>query len=219
MNQGHANMKKLAFALAALSLITVISCKQDEVPAKQAEAPAVQASQQQADVTRFTKPHALLDTDLGTIEIELLTKDAPLTALNFMNKAVAKAFDGTTFHRLVPGFVIQGGDPNSKDSDPNNDGMGGGQMDVEPRKLSNLRGTVSMASSSREMPIANQSDMQFFINLDNKCARLDGMGFIPFGKVVKGIEVVDQIAKQQRDGRDRPVKNITIKSVTIVEAK
>ena len=213
-------MKKLAVALTALSLITLVSCKQDEIPAKLAETPAAPtAGQGTTDVTKFVNPHAVLTTGFGAIEIELMTKDAPISALNFINKAVAKAFDGTTFHRLVPGFVIQGGDPNSKDADPNNDGMGGDRMDAEPRKHSNLRGTVSMASSSRAAPIADQSDMQFFINLDDQCARLDGMGFIPFGKVVKGMDVVDIIAKQPRGANDRPTKNVTITSVTIVEGK
>ncbi|MDI6739181.1 MAG: peptidylprolyl isomerase [Candidatus Edwardsbacteria bacterium] len=209
-------MRKSVLVLLALSLAAFVSCKKEEIPGKQAETTTPPAA---ADAAKITKPHAILDTDFGSIEIELLTKDAPISALNFMNKAAAKAFDGTTFHRLVPGFVIQGGDPNSRDNDPSNDGTGGERMDAEPRKLSNLRGTVSMASSSRAAPIADQSDMQFFINLDDKCARLDGMGFIPFGKVVKGMEVVDQIARQPRDGRDRPTKNVVIKSVTIVEGK
>jgi peptidyl-prolyl cis-trans isomerase B (cyclophilin B) len=213
-------MKKVLLGLITLSLVTLVSCKKDEVPSPQAEPQAVPAAAATtADVTKFVNPHAVLTTDFGVIEIELKTKDAPLSALNFMNKAVAKAFDGTTFHRLVPGFVIQGGDPLSKDNIPGNDGTGGDRMDAEPRKLSNLRGTVSMASSSRDAPIADQSDMQFFINLDNTCARLDGMGFIPFGKVVKGMDVVDVIAKQPRGANDRPLKNVTITSVTIVEGK
>lgn len=217
-------MKKLLVGVVALALAVLTSCKQEELaktqdagaptPAQTAAAPSASA-----DVTKFVKPHALLVTDFGTIELELRTKDAPISVLNFMNKAVAKAFDGTTFHRLVPGFVIQGGDPNSKDADPTNDGYGGERMDAEPRKLSNLRGTVSMASSSRAVPIADQSDAQFFINLDDGCARLDGMGFIPFAKVVKGMDVVDVIAKQPRGTNDRPTKNVTIKSVTIVEGK
>jgi cyclophilin family peptidyl-prolyl cis-trans isomerase len=217
-------MKKIAMGMALLALAGLTSCKQEELartqdqsappPAQTAAAPSATA-----DVTKFVKPHALLVTDFGTIELELKTKEAPISALNFMNKAVARAFDGTTFHRLVPGFVIQGGDPNSKDADPANDGFGGERMDAEPRKLSNLRGTASMASSSRAVPIADQSDAQFFINLDDGCARLDGMGFIPFAKVVKGMDVVDAIARQPRDARDRPTKNVTIKSVTIVEGK
>lgn len=217
-------MKKLLLGIVALSLVGLTSCKQEELAKTQdqgapaAATAAAPASAAATDVTKFVKPHALLITDFGTIELELKTKEAPLTALNFMNKAVAKAFDGTTFHRIIPGFVIQGGDPLSKDDIPGNDGTGGDRMEIEPRKLSNVRGTVSMASSSRP-PIADQSDMQFFINMENTCAQLDRMGFIPFATVVKGMEVADQIVKQPRGANDRPIKNITIKSVTIVEGK
>ncbi|MBI5806422.1 peptidylprolyl isomerase [candidate division TA06 bacterium] len=165
------------------------------------------------------KKFATLVTEFGDIKLELATKSSPKTVANFIAKAKAGAFDGTTFHRLVPGFVIQGGDPLSKDADQTNDGFGGDKMGVEPRKLSNKRGTVSMASSSRKQPIADQSDAQFFINLDDGCARLDGMGFIPFARVVKGMEVVDTIAKQPRDENDRPLKNVVIKKVVISEGK
>ena len=167
----------------------------------------------------LAKTYATLVTDFGNIKLELATKSSPTTVANFIAKSKAGAFDGTTFHRLVPGFVIQGGDPLSKDADPSNDGFGGDQLGVEPRKLSNKRGTVSMASSSRKQPIDSQSDAQFFINLDDKCARLDGMGFIPFARVVKGMEVVDKIAKQPRNENDRPLKNIVIKKVLITEGK
>ncbi len=211
-------MRRMILVAAVASLAVLTSCRQEELakqqePAQAADAPAA------ADMSKLNQPRAVLATDFGEIVLELKVKEAPLSALNFMNKAAAKAFDGTTFHRLVPGFVIQGGDPNSKDADPTNDGFGGERMDAEPRRLSNLRGTVSMASSSRAVPISDQSDAQFFINLDDKCARLDGMGFIPFAKVVKGMDVVDAIARQPRDARDRPTKNVTIKRVTIVEGK
>jgi len=165
----------------------------------------------------MAKTYATLVTDFGNIKLELSPKNSPKTVANFIAKSKAGAFDGTTFHRLVPGFVIQGGDPLSKDADQTNDGFGGGKMGVEPRKLSNKRGTVSMASSSRKQPIDDQSDAQFFINLDDGCARLDGMGFIPFARVVKGIEVVDKIASQPRDENDRPLKNIVIKKVLITK--
>lgn len=157
-------------------------------------------------------PIIVIQTKLGTIEVELYPQEAPETVQNFLSKVKKEYFDGTTFHRLVPGFVIQGGDPLSKDSDLNNDGFGGGQMPAEPRKLSSTKGTIAMASSSRKQPIDSQSDAQFFINLaDNK--GLDAMGFIPFGKVIKGIEVAENIVKQPRNNRDRPLKNITMKIV------
>lgn len=207
-------MKKILAVAVILSMTAFVSCKQEEAEVIQTQLEA--SSQTQPDVKKIMeKPVVVIDTDFGQVEIELFPKDAPKTTLNFVSKTLAKAFDGTTFHRLVPGFVIQGGDPLSKDSDPTNDGYGGEQMESEPRLKSNLRGTISMASSSRNQPIDSQSDAQFFINLDDKCARLDQMGFIPFGKVIKGMEVVDIIAKQPRDMRDRPTKNIIIKSITI----
>ncbi len=165
----------------------------------------------------FTAPVAVLQTTQGKIVIEFFQKDAPLSVKNFIKQALAGAFDSTTFHRVVKGFVIQGGDPNSKDNDPNNDGFGGGMIEAEPRKLSNKRGTISMASSSQAQPIDSQSDCQFFINLvDN--LRLDDFGFIPFGKVIKGMPVVDKIASVKvAKNSNRPLKNVVIKKVTIIE--
>lgn len=157
--------------------------------------------------------HAVITTDLGTIDLLLMTGEAPKTTKNFIRKAKAKAFDGTTFHRVVPGFVIQGGDPNSRDDDPGNDGCGGGNMPIEARMLSNAKGTVSMASSSSP-PIEHQSDFQFFVNLKHNRS-LDEMGFIPFAKVTGGMDVVEKIAKQPRDGNDRPLKSVVIRSITI----
>jgi len=166
--------------------------------------------------TKFKQSVAVFLTTHGKIVVELYPKQAPLTVENFIKQARAGNFDGTTFHRVVKGFVIQGGDPNSKDDDPNNDGSGGGEIGVEPRKLSNVRGTISMASSSRMQPIDTQSDVQFFINLvDN--VRLDGVGFIPFGKVISGSSIVAKIALVKTGANDRPVKNVTITKITIVE--
>jgi cyclophilin family peptidyl-prolyl cis-trans isomerase len=157
---------------------------------------------------------AIIMTDLGKITIELKPGKAPKTVANFVQQAKAKAFDGTTFHRVVPGFVIQGGDPLSKDNNPSNDGTGGGTMGVEPRKLSNIKGTISMASASRNVPINSQSDAQFFINMNDNLG-LDQYGFIPFGMVTAGMEIVGKIAQSSRDKNDRPLKNVYIKSVTI----
>lgn len=158
---------------------------------------------------------AIVKTDLGKITIELQPGKAPKTVANFIQQAKSKAFDGTTFHRVVPGFVIQGGDPLSKDNDPSNDGTGGGTMGVEPRKLSNVKGTISMASASRNVPINSQSDAQFFINLNDNLG-LDQYGFIPFGKVTAGMDIVGKIAQSSRDKNDRPLKDVRINSITIL---
>jgi cyclophilin family peptidyl-prolyl cis-trans isomerase len=171
-----------------------------------------------AEAKEKGKLTAIIETEYGKIEAELLSDAAPLTVANFIAQARTGAFDGTTFHRIIPGFVIQGGDPLSKDDDPANDGCGGGQMPAEPRKLSNERGTISMASSSRAKPIDSQSDVQFFINQGNNAA-LDGYGFIPFAKVTKGMDAVDKIVQQPRDGADRPLKNITMKVKVVISNK
>jgi cyclophilin family peptidyl-prolyl cis-trans isomerase len=158
---------------------------------------------------------AIVMTDLGKITIELQPGKAPKTVANFIQQARSKAFDGTTFHRVVPGFVIQGGDPLSRDNDPSNDGTGGGTIGVEPRQLSNIKGTISMASASRSVPINSQSDAQFFINLKDNLG-LDQYGFIPFGKVTAGMDIVGKIAQSSRDKNDRPLKDVRIKSINIL---
>lgn len=168
-----------------------------------------------AEAKDKSKVIAVLSTDLGKITIELQPEKAPKTVANFLQKARSKAIDGTTFHRVVPRFVIQGGDPLSKDNDPTNDGTGGGTMGVETRALSNARGSISMASASRAVPIDSQSDAQFFINLNDNLG-LDQYGFIPFGKVTEGMDVVSKIAQQARDKNDRPLKDIRINSVIIL---
>ncbi|NLI40150.1 MAG: peptidylprolyl isomerase [Caldisericales bacterium] len=126
----------------------------------------------------------VFETNYGIFEIALYS-DAPIASKNLIDKANSGFYNGLTFHRVVKGFVIQGGDPLGN-------GTGGNTMGLDPRGLhQSKRGTISMASANIEV---NQSDAQFFINLvDN--FRLDEMGFIAFGEVTKGMEVVDKIAE------------------------
>jgi cyclophilin family peptidyl-prolyl cis-trans isomerase len=126
----------------------------------------------------------VFETNYGAFEISLYG-DAPIASKNLVDKANSGFYNGLTFHRVVKGFVIQGGDPLGN-------GTGGGTMGLDPKGLhQSKRGTISMASADIA---TNQSDAQFFINLvDN--FRLDEMGFIAFGEVVNGMEVVDKIAE------------------------
>ncbi|HOO97125.1 MAG TPA: peptidylprolyl isomerase [Caldisericia bacterium] len=130
----------------------------------------------------------VFDTSFGSFEITLFDAAAPIAAGNFRDKVASGFYNGLTFHRIVEGFVAQGGDPLGT-------GTGGGQMNVDANisGLSNLRGTLAMASSSRAKPITDQSDAQFFINLVNNTF-LDGMGFYAFGEVTSGMSVVDKLA-------------------------
>ena len=123
-------------------------------------------------------------------------------------------YNGTTFHRIVPGFVIQGGDPNTKDDDPLNDGRGGPGYTVKAEfsNVAHSRGIVSMARSSDP----DSAGSQFFIVMKD-ANFLDG-NYTVFGEVISGMEGVDKIAAQTRDRRDRPVTNIVMEKVEIVPA-
>jgi peptidyl-prolyl cis-trans isomerase B (cyclophilin B) len=154
--------------------------------------------------------------DFGEVRIALRSDVAPKTVENFTKLAGEKFFDGTTFHRVIPGFMIQGGDPLSKDRDPRNDGMGGPgyQIPEEPNGIRHRRGVVSMANAG-----PNTGGSQFFV-LVGDALHLDGK-HTAFGEVVAGMDVVDRIVGTERDqyGRwgppDRPRKDVVIESVTI----
>jgi cyclophilin family peptidyl-prolyl cis-trans isomerase len=195
--------------LALCLAFTLAGCRR----AERAEAPALAPAGPPG-------PHdvAVLQVrDFGTIRIELLQDKAPGTVSNFEKLARAGFYDGTTFHRVIPGFVIQGGDPNSKDRDPRNDGQGGPgyRIKAEFNDTPHVRGTVSMARG--EAP--DSAGSQFFIVLADH-HELDGH-YTAFGRVVDGMDVADRIAAVEVDkyGRwgppDRPMKDVVIESVRI----
>jgi peptidyl-prolyl cis-trans isomerase B (cyclophilin B) len=146
----------------------------------------------------------------GEMVIELFPGKAPKTVENFKKLVREGFYDGTTFHRVVPGFMIQGGDPNSKDRDPRNDGRGGPGYTIpgEFSDLKHVRGVLSMARSSSP----DSGGSQFFVIVDD-AAHLDGQ-YAAFGRVVSGIEVADEVVAVERDKfgrygpRDRPVEDV-----------
>lgn len=165
-----------------------------------------------------TLPVAVLQMrDHGEIRIELLEHRAPQTVANFEKLANEGFYAGTTFHRVVPGFMLQGGDPNSKNRDPRDDGHGGPGYTIpdELGAASHLRGVVSMANNGHP----NTGGSQFFIMLADK-PHLDEK-HTSFGRVVAGMDVVDAIAAVERDvyGRhgppERPLEDVVMESVTI----
>jgi len=145
-----------------------------------------------------------LKTNMGEITLELYP-DMPITAGNFQ-KLVEKGFyDGTIFHRIIDGFMIQGGDPTGT----GRGGPGYAIKDEFTRKTNNDRGTISMANAG-----PNTGGSQFFINLvDNNF--LD-KAHPAFGKVVEGMEVVDAMGKVRTGPMDRPVKEVKIESAKVV---
>ena len=146
------------------------------------------------------------------IRIELDASAAPLTVENFEKLVKEGFYDGLTFHRIIPGFMIQGGDPDGT-------GMGGPGYGIKGEFASNgwknplkhTRGVISMARSM--MP--NSAGSQFFI-MHKDAPHLDG-DYAAFGKVVEGIEVVDEIAGVKTDHNDRPTTPVVMKTVRIVE--
>ena len=137
------------------------------------------------------KQYVVIETTKGKIVFELYPNVAPKTVANFVKLASEGFYNGTKFHRVVPGFVIQGGDPNSKNSDPSDDGMGGPGYTVaaEFSKLKHVKGTVAMARSQA----INSAGSQFYICLAPQPS-LDGQ-YTTFGQVTAGQDVVDKIQK------------------------
>ncbi len=163
-------------------------------------------------------PVITMQTSMGTVKIELFADKVPNTVANFVKLSKEKFYNGILFHRVIPGFMAQSGDPNTKDSDPYNDGMGGPGYkfaDEFVSGLSNVRGTLSMANSG-----PNTNGSQFFINVvDN--TYLNNKHTV-FGKVIEGLDIVDKIVgvpTVQNDPRlqNRPVKDVKIVSVTVKE--
>ncbi len=162
---------------------------------------------------------AVITTSMGDIEIELFLKESPITAQNFQKLIKEGFYNGTRFHRVIGNFMVQGGDPNSKDLDAIDSwGMGGPGYAIEDEfieGLSNVRGTISMANSGPQ-----SGGSQFFINLvDNinlDWDKGDSRSKHPvFGKVVSGIEVLDKIGEVATEGSDRPVEDVMIEKIII----
>jgi peptidyl-prolyl cis-trans isomerase B (cyclophilin B) len=156
------------------------------------------------EVKKMSEQQAIIRTNLGDITLKFFPEVAPNHVNNFIELAKKGFYNGTTFHRVVPRFVIQGGDPNSKTPDRSKHGMGGPgyQVKTEFNKKPHRRGTLSMARSAHP----DSAGSQFFICVAD-IPSLDGQ-YTVFGEVVKGIEVVDKIVSQSRDGNDNPKDRI-----------
>ena len=158
---------------------------------------------------------AIIETKFGKIVVEFYDKDAPKTIANFKKLAKEGFYNGTTFHRVIPGFMIQGGDPNSKNPDRGTHGSGGPGYTVEAEiKREHKRGTVATARLGDNVnPKKASSGSQFFINVkDNDF--LNG-NYTVFGNVIAGMDVADKIVAAPRDSRDNPNEKVDMKKVSI----
>jgi len=156
-------------------------------------------------------PKATIETNFGKIVFELLPSLAPETVRNFVNLAKTSFYDGTLFHRVIPGFMIQGGDPNTKKPDKSKWGTGGpGHMiKAEFNSKSHLRGIVSMA---RAMDPDSAGSQFFIVTTDSTF--LDKQ-YTVFGQVIEGMDVTDKIVNLPRDKNDCPNQEAKMLHVTI----
>ena len=155
----------------------------------------------------------IIKTGFGNIKFNLLTDIAPETVRNFSQLAKSKFYNETLFHRVIPGFMIQGGDPNTKNPNKSTWGQGGPgyNLKAEFNTRSHLRGIVSMARATDP----DSAGSQFFI-VTSDSTFLDRQ-YTVFGEVVEGMEVADKIVNLPRDGNDWPKQEAKMLEVTISE--
>lgn len=207
-----AGVAFMVLALATIAMLSVVSAcsrsstltgrghSQEPAYEQQAgERPASPDAEAQKLVRKYSKAVGLIVTDKGTIRLRFFPEDAPITVDNFAKLANTKFYDGQRWHRFEPGFVIQAGDPNSRNDDPNDDGYGGPGYTIPPEfnQRKHVLGTLAMARS--EDP--NSAGSQFYITL-GEAPFLDGQ-YTVFGQVSDGIEVVKKIRVGDRIKRIR----------------
>jgi peptidylprolyl isomerase len=182
---------------------------------------ALEVNNNQAIVNTMN-PKAVFTTNKGVFELELFEDQMPITVGNFIKLSEEGYYDGTKFHRIIDGFMIQGGDPNSKGDDRSSYGTGGPGYTIQDEfvaaeNLSNVRGTIAMANTGQP----HSGGSQFFINtVDNLGLDFDKEPLSSkhpvFGHVVSGMDTIDAISEVETAERDVPVEPIVIESVTIV---
>ncbi len=159
------------------------------------------------EIKKMAETRAVIETKFGNIELKFFPDVAPGHVNNFIELAKKGFYDGTTFHRVIPGFMIQGGDPNSKDPDKSKHGMGGpgytikAEFNEKPHK----KGTLSMARAAHP----DSAGSQFFICVAD--APFLDRQYTVFGEVVSGMDVADKIVNQSRDKSDNPLERVEMK--------
>ena len=224
-------MKKyliLAIGVAVLALVASACGNKKKAAAEaqaQAEQEAVAVEQAKQDSIKVEKklsdlaeePIFDIVTNYGVIKIKLY-KDTPLHKANFAKLALSGFYDGLLFHRVINGFMIQGGDPLTKDpSNADHFGTGGPGYTIPAEILPQYRHKKGALAAARRGDAANpmkeSSGSQFYIvQNEQTCAQLDGQ-YTVFGETIEGLDVIDKIAAVETDRRDRPVSQVKIVSI------
>ena len=195
-------IKRIIAMVLPLALIAGMALAQEKT------APTTEKTEPKKETKKVEKKNPIVEiqTNYGNIYLEVYQNETPIHANNFLDKVKAGKYDSLTFHRVVAGFVIQGGDPSGN-------GMGsmdGPSLPDEKSPFPEVRGTVAMARSNAA------SNCQFYINLKDNTS-LDQQKFSTFANVVKGMDVVDKIAGVEVGPNDKPVKPVIMQKLLIVE--
>ena len=214
---GCGGRNKKADASAAEA---ALKAEQDSIAAQVAE-----KQKKAEDIMKTLPEEPVFDivTNLGTIKVKLYSK-TPLHRYNFEKLALSGYYDGLLFHRVINGFMIQGGDPNTRDRSPEgvaNYGQGGPGYTVPAEFIPGYRHKKGALAAARRGDAANpmkeSSGSQFYLVQDEAaCAQLDG-AYTVYGETIEGLDVIDRIAKEATDNRDRPVHDVIIKKIILDE--
>jgi peptidyl-prolyl cis-trans isomerase B (cyclophilin B) len=203
-------MKRILFALAAALLCGLAARAEDKPVAK----PETKTDKKETTVSNSTNEVAVIKTDAGEMVLEFWPDVAPKTVENFKTLAKKGFYDGTAFHRIIKGFMVQGGDPLTKDDSMQHrwgTGDPGYKLKAEFNSKSHVRGVISMARSQNP----DSAGSQFFI-CHGDPTFLDRQ-YTAFGKLIKGDEVLEKLATCKTGAQDRPVERQGVESVRIVD--
>jgi peptidylprolyl isomerase/peptidyl-prolyl cis-trans isomerase B (cyclophilin B) len=203
-------LKKLSFLIAALSFALFTASAEE----KETNQPKDTADMKDKPVI-VEEEIVTLITPEGVMVIKLDAVAAPKHAENFKKLVKEGFYDGTTFHRIIPQFMIQGGDPLSKDQAKRSEHGTGGPGYTIPAEIGkkHKRGSLAAARQGDQVnPKRNSSGSQFYIVIDEmQCRQLDGQ-YTVFGEVIEGMDVADKIVAKPRDARDNPKEPVTMKA-------
>lgn len=163
-------------------------------------------------VNQIRNVKACIITNMGTIELKFHPEKAPIHCLTFITRAESGFYNNTKFHRIIKDFMIQGGDPNSKDDDLSDDGTGGPLVHI-PHEFSAIKHVPGILSAARISDILAGAGSQFFI-MHGTAPHLDNQ-YTAFGEVTKGLDVVNRIATVETVPGDQPVKPVVIDRIDV----
>ena len=211
----------LSVVLVAGILTVGCGAKEDAASKEKTGTEEAETSKTEDKTAISGKHHVEINVkDYGTIKVELDADTAPITVENFMTLAEEGFYDGLTFHRIIDGFMIQGGDPNTKDTTlVEKYGQGGPGYTIPAEIIPDYRHKKGALAAARRGDAANpereSSGSHFYlVQSEETCAQLDG-AYTVFGETVEGLDVIDRIAKVATDRRDRPISDVRIISIKL----